>query len=62
MTKREAAGEVFVDLADVYRAEREQVELQLCLLIRESKKTGCELSDDDIESLRQKLRAALEPA
>ena len=61
MTKREAAGEVFIDLADLYRAEREQVELQLALHIRESKRNGSDLSDDDIEELRQKFRAALEP-
>lgn len=62
MTKREAAGEVFTDLDEVFRKEREQVEQQLCAAIHEREKEGEEMSDDDIEALRKKLRAALTAA
>jgi hypothetical protein len=61
MTKREAAGEVFIDLNEVYRAEREQVEQQLWAIVREREKAGGDMSDDDIEALRKELQAALAP-
>ncbi len=62
MTKREAAGEVFTDLSEVYRKERENVEQQLCAIIREREKAGGEISDDDIEALRKELIVALAAA
>lgn len=62
MTKREAAGEVFTDLDEIYRREREKVEQQLSAFVREREKEGSEMSDDAIEALRKELRAALASA
>ena len=58
MSKREANGEVFIDLDEVFRQEREQVEQQLGTEIRKRGKAGGEVSDEEFETLRKELRAA----
>lgn len=61
MTRREAAGEVFVDLSEVARNEYEAVEQKLCITVRERKEAGAEMSDEEIDDIRAALRSSIGP-
>lgn len=58
MTKREAKGETFLDLSEVYQAEREQIEARVCQAYRDNPK----LTDEEGEALRSKLRREYDAA
>lgn len=52
LTKREAAGETFVDLAEVFEQERQRIEAQL----NQAYRANPDMSDDDFEAMRNRLR------